>query len=165
MFSGSAAGCYLTEANVTGPRRWIGSLRLLCEAYIKGPSSGELIAPTADQTAADMPFPNLVVLLETTVLLKDARIAAAAAQRLAPFARFPTGYAVTCLARQLGRAAAMLGRPHEARDYYVQAIDVCERMRAHAELALAHLDLAQLFIDNDPEKRQAASHLDFSMPQ
>jgi transcriptional regulator with XRE-family HTH domain len=48
--------------------------------------------------------------------------------------------------RLLGEGAVLLGRPAQARDFYAQAIGICEKVRFRPELALTHLDLAELLL-------------------
>jgi hypothetical protein len=70
----------------------------------------------------------------------------------------------TCIVRHLGGAAALLGRNDEARQYYVEAIEVCTEMPFRPELALTRLQLAELFLEHYPnEKKEALEHLDFAI--
>ena len=71
---------------------------------------------------------------------------------------------LTCVARHLGDAAALLDRPSESRDYYHQAIEVCQKIGFRPEIALTRLSLAELLIDHYPDERTAAlEHLDFAI--
>jgi tetratricopeptide (TPR) repeat protein len=80
----------------------------------------------------------------------------------APFAEATS--APTCFARHLGAAAAFVGRPEEARAYYVQAIDVAGRLRFRPEIALTRLELAELLLAHySGEKAEAREHLDFAI--
>ena len=73
-----------------------------------------------------------------------------------------TGHYMTSIARHLGATAALLGNPDEGRDYYAQALEVCERVRFRPEIALTRLQLAELLLDHYPDDRAAAvEHLDF----
>jgi hypothetical protein len=66
--------------------------------------------------------------------------------------------------RLLGDASALLKRPAEARGYYNQALEVCEKVRFRPEIALTRLGLAELLLDHYPEERPAAiEHLDFAI--
>ena len=61
----------------------------------------------------------------------------------------------------LGRAAALLGKPEEARAQYDKALEVAGRIRHRPEIALTHLELAELLLDHYPEEPdQAQEHLD-----
>ncbi len=109
----------------------------------------------------------LVHLLEASLLTKDEVTARELAGRLAPFARFPYvretggGYG-----RLLGGAAALLGEPEKAREYYLQAIEACEKIRFRPEIALTRLELAELILEHYPdEKPEAMGHLDFAIDE
>ena len=66
----------------------------------------------------------------------------------------------------MGAAAAFLGRHEEARKYYQKAIKDCTEMRFRPELALTHLQLAELLLEHYPaEKKEALEHLDFSIAE
>jgi tetratricopeptide (TPR) repeat protein len=70
----------------------------------------------------------------------------------------------TCTARHLGAAAAFLGRHDEARKYYQEAIRACTEMKFRPELALTHLQLAELLLEYYPKERaEALEHLDFAI--
>lgn len=72
----------------------------------------------------------------------------------------------TCISRHLGAAAALLGRPDEARKYYDEALKVCAEMRFRPELALTRLQLAELLLEHYPdEKADAQEHLDFAIKE
>jgi tetratricopeptide (TPR) repeat protein len=109
---------------------------------------GDLGSET-DETASFM----LAYILEAAVLGGDADAARALERRLAGMARYPcvilTGLS---WARLLGGAAALLGEREKARAYYAQAIEQCTRIRNRPELALAHLELAELLLNADPTK-------------
>jgi tetratricopeptide (TPR) repeat protein len=69
---------------------------------------------------------------------------------------------MTCVARHLGGAAALLGRYDEARKHYREAIKICTGMPFRPELALSKLQLAELLLEHYPEeKKEALEHLDF----
>jgi len=71
-----------------------------------------------------------------------------------------------CIARHLGDAAALLGRADDARSYYVQAREVCEKARFRPELALSRLGLAEVILDHYPDEHDAAiEHLDFAIAE
>jgi tetratricopeptide (TPR) repeat protein len=66
----------------------------------------------------------------------------------------------------MGAAASLLGRYDEARKYYQRAIKVCTEISFRPELALSHLQLAELLLENYPaEKREALEHLDFAIKE
>jgi tetratricopeptide (TPR) repeat protein len=78
-----------------------------------------------------------------------------------------TGYQCpTCISRHLGAAAALLGRPEDARRYYSDALKAATEMRFRPEIALTRLQLAELLLENYPgEKADAAEHLDFAIKE
>jgi len=89
-----------------------------------------------------------VTLLETAVLVKDRKAAALLAAHLRPVAGLAYGgLALTCVARHLGAAAALLGERDEAMAYYEQALEVCEKIRFRPEIALTHLGIAELLLE------------------
>jgi tetratricopeptide (TPR) repeat protein len=76
------------------------------------------------------------------------------------------GYLPTCTGRHLGAAAALLGRPDEARKYYQKAIKDCAEIRFRPELALTRLQLAELLLEHYPtERKEAVEHLDFAIKE
>ena len=91
---------------------------------------------------------GLAMLLEAAVLLEEREAAAVLAGWAEPLAPFitptATGTFLTCVARHLGAAAALLGQPEQARAYYEQALDVATRARFRPEIALIHLQMAEL---------------------
>jgi DNA-binding CsgD family transcriptional regulator len=103
----------------------------------------------------------LVMILEASVLCGDRDMAEALVSRLAPLAsRVHGNYPVVSYGRLLGEAAAMLGQPERARDFYSQAMSICERIRFRPELALIQLDLAELVYSHFPdEQSEALVHL------
>jgi tetratricopeptide (TPR) repeat protein len=75
-------------------------------------------------------------------------------------------YYPTVIARHLGGACNLLGRPEEARNHYQEAIKVATDMRFRPELALTRLQLAELLLEHYPdEKSEALEHLDFAIKE
>jgi tetratricopeptide (TPR) repeat protein len=73
---------------------------------------------------------------------------------------------LTCVARHMGGAAALLGRPEEARKYYEEALKITTKMRFRPEVALTRLQLAELLLEHYPdEKAEALEHLDFAIKE
>jgi hypothetical protein len=59
-----------------------------------------------------------------------------------------------------------LNRPAEAREYYASALEYCAKLGFRPEIALIHLDLAELLLDHYPDARDAAiEHLDFAIAE
>jgi tetratricopeptide (TPR) repeat protein/archaellum biogenesis ATPase FlaH len=108
-----------------------------------------------------------ISILETSVLIKNRQIAEMMLDRFSGKGVYTSGiYWITCVPRHLGGAAALLGRYDEARQHYQEAIRVCTEMRFRPELALTHLQLAELLLDHYPdEKKDALEHLDFAIKE
>jgi len=106
-----------------------------------------------------------ITVLEASVLAGNKQAAEMMLERLAGSGVQTSGAAwITCTARHLGGAAALLGRPDEARRHYQEAIRVCMEMRFRPELALTRLQLAELLLDHySAEKKGAIEHLDFAI--
>jgi tetratricopeptide (TPR) repeat protein len=131
-----------------------------------------ILGEAADHYAAEPEktrhdFGTLVLLLETAVLAKHMRAAEILLNLLASAAYKTTGLSnLTCVARHLGGAEALLGRYEEARKHYKEAIKVCTEMRFRPELALTRLQLAELLLEHYPKERaQALEHLDFAVKE
>ena len=110
----------------------------------------------AGPAAADAITFALTTWLETAVLLEDRQATSFLAERLAPVAALATSTAPvvpTCIARHLGAASALLGDRRKARAYYELALDVAGRMRHRPEIALTHLGLAELLLDEGETNR------------
>jgi DNA-binding CsgD family transcriptional regulator len=94
------------------------------------------------------------MLLEASALCGDRDLAEALVSRLAPLAsRIHSTFPIVSYGRLLGDAAAMLGQTNEARAFYGHALQICERVRFRPELALIHLDLAELLAAHFPEEQ------------
>ncbi|HLF08460.1 MAG TPA: hypothetical protein VI789_03835, partial [Dehalococcoidia bacterium] len=95
-------------------------------------------------------LPNLLSMIDTAVIVGDREVVALLVDRVAPYAShaFSQGALVAFVpARQLGAAAALLGRAEEARAYYLQALEACAKIRFRPEIALTRLQLAELLLD------------------
>jgi tetratricopeptide (TPR) repeat protein len=108
-----------------------------------------------------------ITLLEVAVLARHRQAAELLLRRLAGSGCVTSGmWRTTCAGRQLGAAAAFLGRPDEARRYYQEAIKVCTEIKFRPELALTRLQLAELLLEHYPsEKKEALEHLDFAIKE
>jgi tetratricopeptide (TPR) repeat protein len=70
------------------------------------------------------------------------------------------------IARWLGAGERLLGQVETARGYYLQALEVCKKVRHRPETALTRLDLAELLLEHYPDERDAAiEHLDFAIAE
>jgi len=66
----------------------------------------------------------------------------------------------------MGAAAALLGRPDEARAHYKEALEVAGEMRFRPEVALTRLQLAELLLEHYPDERaEALEYLDFAIAE
>jgi len=110
----------------------------------------------------------LVNLLELAVLLRHRAAAASLSARLADLADLTfTEWYCTCVARHLGAAAALCGDRRAAEAYYVQALEVATRIRFRPEIAIIHLQFAELLSEDADEGRRAEvhSHLEFAIDE
>ena len=132
---------------------------ILEERVLKRPDIGS----TEDETWA---WPD-VLLLEAAVLVRQRQAAELLLNRFKGTGLCTTGFwHSTCVARHLGAAAALLGRPEEARAHYQDALKVANDMRFRPEIALTRLQLAELLLEDYPdEKADALEHLDFAIAE
>jgi DNA-binding CsgD family transcriptional regulator len=98
---------------------------------------------------------SLADLLEASVICRNTAVAAVLVARLARFAGGLHGYLVS-FGRLLGEAAVTLGQFDAAREYYRQAIEVCQKTRFRPELALTRLDMSELLVTHFPAERAEA---------
>ena len=129
-------------------------------------------ARDALQRAVEQRFPLLTNLVcetvETAILTGDHGITADWAGKLSQVkSSFSSAVAdLSCIARHLGAAAALLGDPAQAEAYYRQALEVCGKIRFRPEIALTRLQLAELLLDHDPDRAvEAQGHLDFAVAE
>jgi tetratricopeptide (TPR) repeat protein len=108
-----------------------------------------------------------IISLEAAVLAGHRQAAELLLPRLAGTSRLTSGlWITTCACRHMGAAAAFLGRHKEARRYYQKAIKDCTEMPFRPELALTHLQLAELLLEHYPKERaEALEHLDFAIKE
>jgi ATP/maltotriose-dependent transcriptional regulator MalT len=73
----------------------------------------------------------------------------------------------TCIARNLGEAAALCGDQVAARAYYVQALESGRKIRFRPEIALTHLRFAESLLSqaNDNSRAEALEHLGLAIPE
>ena len=121
------------------------------------------IGSDEDETRA---WPD-ILFLETAVLVGHREAAELLLRRFAGSGMHTTGfYYTTCIPSHLGAAAALLGRPDEARVHYRTALEVCQEMRFRPELALTQLHSAELLLEHYPEERaEALEHLDTAIAE
>ena len=110
----------------------------------------------------------LASMLEAAVLAEDRETATVLERRLAEHADELAIHAIYCstFARLLGGAAALLGRPDQARAYYIQALEVGASVRFRLDIALTHLQLGELLIESYPAERdEAREHLELALSE
>lgn len=119
----------------------------------------------ADLDVDEVPVVLLVLLLEAAILIEDVESVSILAAPLSVVNYLSTsGPANTCPARHLGAAAALLGQPDKARNYYHQALEACAKIGFRPEIALTRLQLAELLLEHYPDERaEAMEHLDFAL--
>jgi DNA-binding CsgD family transcriptional regulator len=131
-----------------------------------------LVAPLLDNIEGmddEFPFGSLNLLLQCAIAVEHRAAAQALAGRFACVAHL-NGDSLAmrgCVARHLGEAAALVGDRTTARGYYLQALDSTSKIRFRPELALTHLRLAELLLqDSDPIQRsEALGHLNTAIPE
>ncbi|HEY1293214.1 MAG TPA: AAA family ATPase [Chloroflexota bacterium] len=102
----------------------------------------------------------LTLLLEVSVRCREPSTAEALLVRMARLANGLDGACLVSYGRLLGDAARLLDRPAQARAFYGQALEVCQRVRFRPELALVHLLLAELLLNSYPSDRaETLAHL------
>jgi DNA-binding CsgD family transcriptional regulator len=109
----------------------------------------------------------LVMLLEASVQCGDVELAETLVGQLASLTgRVHGNYPVVSYGRLLGEAAMMLGDVVQARSSYEQALRICELVRFRPEVALLHLDLAELLVEQHPEEQTGiGAHLDHAIDE
>jgi tetratricopeptide (TPR) repeat protein len=107
------------------------------------------------------------VFLEAAVLAGDRAIVKALYEELLPAAGQPTPATYfPCPGRTLGMAAALLGEPDMSRRHFDRALDATGRIRFRPEVALTHLQLAELLLAYYPDERDVANnHLDSAIAE
>jgi DNA-binding CsgD family transcriptional regulator len=146
--------------------------RAICLAHLgRVGEARTLVGPLLDDLEGgigEYPLGSLVTLLQAAVVLEHRAAAQALAARLACVAHL-TGdnLLYTCVARHLGDASALAGDRAAARRYYVQALDVAGKIRFRPELALTHLRLAKLLLEepDDGLRPEAVEHLELAIPE
>jgi DNA-binding CsgD family transcriptional regulator len=108
------------------------------------------------------------MLLQAAVVVEHRAASQALVERLACVAHL-TGEALihTCVARHLGDAAALAGDHRAAGAYYIQALQSAGKIGFRPELALTHLRLAELLLEDadDHAQSEALEHLDVAIPE
>ncbi len=119
------------------------------------------ISFTEDETN----FLVLAALLETAVMVQDGEIVRVLTARLAQSGSLvATSWNSVCIGRILGEGAVFLQRPADARRSYQAALEVAQRVRHRPEIALTHLDLAELDAA-EGHTQEAQAHLAACAPE
>ncbi len=145
--------------------------RALCLAQLgRTEEARTIVGPLLDVEGSsdeELITESLVLLLQAAVDLDERVAARALAARLACLAHLIVPERCMCVARHLGDAALLLGDRATARTYYAQALESAGRIRFRPELALTHLRLAELLLEesDDAARSEALEHLDISIPE
>jgi tetratricopeptide (TPR) repeat protein len=105
---------------------------------------GRLSDPEA---ASGLGYSALAKYLEAAVIVGELEMAARLLPLLAPVAGMINELFLTTNARHLGAASALLGDREEAMGYYEQALEVANNVGFRYEIALTHLGIAELLLD------------------
>jgi DNA-binding CsgD family transcriptional regulator len=130
-----------------------------------------LVGPMLDEIAASGGQDETIGLanfLEAANAVGHRRAASVLMARLDCVAHQSIGPAFqTCVARHLGDAAVLVGDRTAARAYYAQALEAAGKIRFRPELALTHLRLAELLLEeaDDISRLEARAHLDTAIPE
>jgi tetratricopeptide (TPR) repeat protein len=119
------------------------------------------------ETAAELGYSPLAHYLEAAVMAGDGELAAQLLPLLAPVAGLINELYPTTNARHLGAASALLGEREQAKRYYVQALEVADKVGFRYEIALTHLGIAELFLEdgNQAHRADALQHLDLAIAE
>jgi tetratricopeptide (TPR) repeat protein len=120
------------------------------------------LEPSEDETAASRDMPSL----QMAILIGHREAAEFLSRRFAHSGLHMTGLLgdLTCPSRHLGAAAALFGKPEEARGYYHKALDIATGLRFRPEIALTRLEIAELLLAHYPDKKaEALEHVDFAI--
>ena len=167
-----------TPARFEDPNRPVQAARARCLAHLSRHQEAQAIRERFGDIGSDQDESAIAILsdlLEAAVLGGDQDTARALARRLAPLAPYPCGKGTgVSYARLLGAAAALLGEREQAHAYYQQALQVCGQIRFRPEIALTHLQLAELLLaegeeggaaDRRSRRQEALGHLDFAVEE
>jgi DNA-binding CsgD family transcriptional regulator len=93
-------------------------------------------------------------------MCRDASTAEALHDRLVALSNRLHGVNLVSIGRLVGEAAAMLGRPDDARARFEEALNLTQRVRFRPEVALIRLDLGELLLRHYPRERgEGVNHL------
>jgi tetratricopeptide (TPR) repeat protein len=114
-----------------------------------------------------LPVTTVVHSLAAAVAVGDRELAKALSDDVRAIAHLISEVFPTSIARHLGDAAALLGEREQAQAYYEQALEVCNRLHFRPEIALTHLGIAELLLEDDHQAQLAGAleHLDFAIAE
>jgi DNA-binding CsgD family transcriptional regulator len=143
--------------------------RAVCLAYLgRVDEARGLVGRLLDDEGShddELPIEALVPLLQAAVVLEHRAVAQAVVARLACVAHLAAGdYLITCIGRHLGDAAAFVGDRAAAHAYYAQGLEAATKIRFRPELAMTHLGLAELLLEEGDES-EALAHLVVAVPE
>jgi tetratricopeptide (TPR) repeat protein len=143
-----------------GPSRPVQAARAMCLAHLGRCEEVRSIRDQFENVGSDEDESGthlLTDLLDALVLCEDHEAAQALARRLAPLAMYPCSKgAAVSFGRLLGAAAALLGEREQARAYYRQALEACAAISFRPEIALTHLGLAEVLLNEADAVEQSA---------
>jgi tetratricopeptide (TPR) repeat protein len=123
----------------------------------------------------DTPAPMMTTLLETAVLVEDREAASLLAKRLTGVVAYAVSYvSIVNVARNLGKASALLEDRRKARANYERALDWATKIRFRPEVALTRFELAKLLLFEAKDastdqattlRSEAQAHLDFAISE
>jgi tetratricopeptide (TPR) repeat protein len=164
---------YQDYPSIAGPAsrgRGILCLRAVCLAQLgRFEEAQALVGPHLDDfersSDDEIWMVGLVMLLEAAIAVKHQGAARALLERLACMADLSIGdWFFTCLARHLGDAALLLEDRRGARAYHEQALDAASKIGFRPELALTHVRVAELPLE-DGNQSEAMAHLRIALPE
>jgi tetratricopeptide (TPR) repeat protein len=154
--------------------RWFYQVRALCLAQLgQDAEVAEILEqlvlgrPGIGSPEDETPGHEDILLLEAAVLVGHRPAADLLMRRwVGSGVRTMSFFFTTCIARHLAAAAALLGRPEEARAHYQTALELANEVRSRPEVALTRLQLAELLLEHYPDERaEALEHLDFAIAE
>jgi len=135
----------------------------VCLAHLgRWPEVQEALAPLAEgmrtgDERVELSYVRLTNYLEAAVLAQDREATALIRARLEGAEGLIDELFITCVARHLGAAAALLGEPEQAMRYYEQALEVCAKVGFRPEIALTHLGIAELLLGDAGAMNRAST--------
>jgi DNA-binding CsgD family transcriptional regulator len=143
--------------------------RAACLAHVgELEEARRLITPQLDDTVSSDDEVELVflgLLLQAAIYVEHRESMQALSARLGVVAHLATGdWIYTCPARHLGDAAVLMGDRAAARVYYDRALEAAGKIHFRPELALTHLRLAELLVD-EGDVPAVLEHLNVAIPE